>query len=299
VRAIELVTADGRHIRADADQHADLFWALRGGGGSFGVVTAIELRLFPITEVYAGILWFPIQRGDEVLNAWRELTERELPDELTTVGRYLQLPPFPEIPEPVRGKSFVIVEAIHLGEPAQADDLLAPLRALGPVNDTIAAIPAPQLSHLHMDPEQPVPGTGDGATLAQLPIEAIDALDRVAGAGSGSPLLSVEIRHLQGEFARSRPEHGALAAIDARYVLYAVGITPTPEAKAIAAGHVERVKQTIEPWTARHMYLNFAETQRDGSALWSEHAYRRLRRIKAAVDPDDVIRSNHPVTVAH
>ncbi len=82
-----------------------------------------------------------------------------------------------------------------------------------------------------MDPEQPVPGTGDGVTLAELPREAVDVLVDVAGAGSGSPLLSVEIRHLDGEFARPRPEHGALAAIDARYVMYAVGITPTPEAE--------------------------------------------------------------------
>ena len=299
VEAIEIVTADGRLVRADRDTEPDLFWALRGGGGSFGVVTAIELRLFPITDVYAGILWFPIERGAEVLNAWRELTERELPDELTTVGRYLQLPPFPEIPEPVRGKSFVIVEAIHLGDAARADELLAPLRALGPVNDTIARIPVPALSHLHMDPEQPVPGTGDGSTLSRLTAEAIDTLDENAGAGSGSPLLSVEIRHLEGEFAQPRPEHGALAAIDARYVMYAVGITPTPEARAIVGAHVERLLGALEPWTAEHKYLNLTETRRKPGAFWNEPAYHRLRRIKAAVDPDDVIRSNHPVTEAH
>ncbi len=299
VEAVEVVTADGRLARADRDHEPDLFWALRGGGGSFGVVTAIELRLFPITDVYAGILWFPIERGPEVMHAWRELTAAELPNELTTVGRYLQLPPLPEIPEPVRGKSFVIVEAIHLGRPAQADELLAPLRALNPVNDTIATIPVPELSQLHMDPEQPVPGTGDGATLAQLPAKAIDALDKVAGAGSGSPLLSVEIRHLEGEFARPRPEHGALAAIDAKYVLYAVGISPTPEATALVGAQVQRVKRSIEPWTARHMYLNFAETRRDARTLWSEHTHHRLQRIKRAVDPDDVIRSNHPVNEAH
>jgi FAD binding domain len=169
VQAIELVTADGRFVRADRDSEADLFWALRGGGGSFGVVTAIEIRLFLITEVYAGILWYPIQRGADVLHAWRELTEGDVPNELTTVGRYLQLPPLPEIPEPVRGKSFVIVEAIHSGDPRRADALLAPLRALGPVNDTIGRIPMPALNHLHMDPEQPVPGIGDGLNLATLP----------------------------------------------------------------------------------------------------------------------------------
>ena len=299
VSAIEMVTADGRLVRADPDTEPDLFWAVRGGGGSFGVVTAIELRLFPITDVYAGILWFPIERGVEVLNTWRELTERELPDELTTVGRSLQLPPLPEIPEPVRGKSFVAVEAIHLGDSAQADELLAPLRALAPVNDTIARMPVAALSHLHMDPEQPVPGTGDGCTLGPLSEVAIRVLDQVAGAGSGSPLLSVEIRHLEGEFARPRPESGALDAIDARYVLYAVGITPTPEAKVAIGAYVERLLGAVGPWTAEQTYLNLTETRRSPGAFWSEQAHRRLQRIKRMVDPDDVIRSNHPVTSAH
>jgi FAD binding domain-containing protein len=295
VHAIELVTADGSIVRADRSNETELFWALRGGGGSFGVVTAIELELFPITEVHAGILWFPLERGSEVLNAWRELTAGGLPDELSTVGRFLSLPPLPEVPEPVRGKSFVIVEAIHLGEPAQADELLAPLRELGPVNDTVGPMPVEELSHLHMDPEQPVPGVGDGATLAALPEEAIEALVQVAGAGSGSPLLSVEIRHLGGEYARPRPENGALAAIEADYLLHAVGITPTEEAKEIVAEHVERVLGSVEPWTARHTYLNFAETGREQGAFWSEQAHRRLCQVKSAFDPQQLLRSNHPI----
>src|SRR5947207_7912035 len=113
VVAIEVVTADARLRRVDADHEPELFWALRGGGGSFGVVTSIELRLFPVAEVYAGVLWWPIDRGPEVLQAWRELTQNGLPDELTTVGRYLQLPPLPDIPEAVRCQSFVVVEVIH------------------------------------------------------------------------------------------------------------------------------------------------------------------------------------------
>ena len=82
VSAIELVTADGRLVRADREHEPDLFWALRGGGGSFGIVTAIELELFPIAQAYAGILWYPIDRGPEVLHAWRELTQSDPPDEL-------------------------------------------------------------------------------------------------------------------------------------------------------------------------------------------------------------------------
>ena len=298
VRAIEMVTADGRRVRADREHESELFWALRGGGGGFGIVTAIEFRLFPLTEAYAGILWYPMERGSEVLHAWAELTRGGPPDELTTVGRFLNLPPIPKIPEPVRGKSFVIVEAYHLGDPAQADALLAPLRGLGPVNDTIATVPIPALSHLHMDPEQPVPGAGDGLMIDQLPSDAIDAFVQAAGPDAAFPLLSVEIRHLGGEFARARPGNGALASIDAGYVLYAVGMTPVPELIPPVTGQTTVVKKALAPWAARQMYLNFAETQRPPAQFWTEQAYQRLRRIKANADPADMIRANHPIPPA-
>src|SRR5215831_8313734 len=221
VQALEVVTADGQIVRADQDNEPDLFWALRGGGGSFGIVSALELRLFPLSEAYAGVLWYPIERGSEVLHRWSELTRGGLPDELTTVGRFLNLPPIPEIPADVRGKSFVIVEAYHLGDSAEADGLLAPLRALGPVNDTIRTVPVPALSHIHMDPEQPVPGAGDGLLLDRVPAEAIDAFTAAAGAGAAFPLVSVELRHLGGEMARPRPGGGALSSVDAEYAFFA------------------------------------------------------------------------------
>jgi hypothetical protein len=192
----------------------------------------------------------------------------------------------------------VIVEAIHVGEPAQADELLAPLRALGPINDTIATVPMPALSHIHMDPEQPVPGAGDGLMLDRLPGEALDAFVDVAGASAQFPLLSVELRHLGGELARPRPEHGALSSIEAQYAMFAVGMVPAPELEAPVRAQVQAVKEALAPWAARHMYLNFAETQREAATFWTEQAYHRLRRIKAAVDPDDVIHSNHPIRPA-
>jgi hypothetical protein len=298
VHAIEIVTADGRLVRADHEHESDLFWALRGGGGSFGVVTAIEFQLFPVIEAYAGILWYPIERGSEVLHAWSELTHNGPPDELTTVGRFLNLPPIPQIPEQIRGKSFMIVEAYHLGNPAHADELLAPLRALGPVNDTIATVPVPALSHLHMDPQQPVPGAGDGLMIDRLPSEAIDAFVQAAGPGAAFPLLSVEVRHLGGEFARARAGNGALASIDAGYALYAVGMTPVPELIPPVTAQITAVQKALAPWAARQMYLNFAETHHPAAPFWTEQAYQRLCRIKANVDPADMIRANHPIPPA-
>ena len=297
VEAIEVVMADGRLVRADACTETDLFWALRGGGGSFGVVTAIELRLFPITEVYAGLLWWPADAATEVLQAWRQLTQGDLPEEFTTSARLINVPPVPEMPAALRGKSFVVIDAIHLGTPTEADALLASLRALDPVTDTIQMIPARALSHLHMDPERPTAGVGDGLLLATLSAEAIDTLIRVAG--TGPRLTVVELRHLGGEMKRARSANGALAAVDADYALFAAGPAPFPQAADKVAWSVAAVQTAMRPWAARQMYLNFAETHRDPATFWPPRAYDRLRRIKTAVDPGDLIRSNHPIPPYH
>jgi FAD/FMN-containing dehydrogenase len=298
VRAIELVTADGSLVRADRDHEPDLFWALRGGGGSFGVVTAIELELVPLTHAHTGILWYPIDRAGEVLHAWAQLTHADPPDELTTAGRFLNLPPIPEIPEALRGNSFVVVEAVHLGDPATADELLAPLRALGPVNDTIQTVPAAALLDLFLEPEHPVPAVGDGLTLAELPPAAIDALIDTAGADAAVPLTSLEIRHLEGELARNRPGNGALSSVQAKYLIFAAAMAPTPELQDLMHGQVATVKQAMAPWAARHTLLNPAGTHTPMHAFWPAPAYERLRAVKATVDPHNLIRANHTIAPA-
>lgn len=249
----------------------------------------------------AGLLWWPADTAPrvlQVLHAWRELTCSELPDEFTACAQIINVPPVPDIPEQLRGRSFVVVDVIHLGTPAEADALLAPLRALAPVTDTLATIPMPALSHLHMDPEHPSSGTGDGLLLSGLPAEAVDTLIRLAGPGSGSPLAVVELRHIGGEMSRARPQNGATAAYDAGYVLFAGGPAPTPEAMSAVRSAVTAVTSAAAPWAARQTYLNLTETRRDPGSFWTPQAYHRLRRIKAAVDPDGLIRANHPVPPA-
>jgi FAD/FMN-containing dehydrogenase len=294
VTAVELVTADGRLVRADAENETELFWALRGGGGSFGVVTALEFRLYPIAEVYAGVLFFPIERAREVLHAWREWVE-DVPVEMTSVGRLLQLPPIPDIPEPLRGRSFVVVETIYLGDEADGAALIRPLRELGHEIDTVRTIPISELSRLHMDPDHPVPGRGDGMLLADAPHEAID---RMVSASVGSPLLSVELRHLGGAVAEEPPGHGAVAKLDAAFAMFALGAAPTPQAAEAVGAAAAAVRDALTPWDAGRMNLNFAQKATTGRRLFGEPVYRRLREIKARVDPDDVFRSNHPIPPA-
>lgn len=296
VEAIEVVTADGRLVRADARREADLYWALRGGGGSFGVVTAIEMRLLPITEVYAGQLWWPADAAPEVLAAWGELTGGDLPDGLTSAARLIHFPDIPVFPGHLRGRSFVILFVVHTGPPAQADGLLAPLRGLRPAADTIETIPTQALSRLHMDPEQPTPAVGDGLLLTALPEAAVEAFVRVAGADAETPPLWAELLHLGGELGRARPDSGALAAVDADYQLTAGSSAPTPQAATAGERSVSAVLAAMRPWAARQMYLNVAATRRDPASFWTPQAHDRLRSIKAAVDPDGLIRSNHPVS---
>ncbi len=210
VTAAELVTADGTLRRVDREHEPDLFWAIRGGGGDFGIVTALEFDLFPLTEVYAGVLWFPVERAGEVLRAWRDWTNG-VPDEMTSVGRIMQFPPLPFFPDEIRGKSFALVEAIWCGDELDGAAWLEPLRALGPVLDTVQTIPVQQLSRLHMDPEEPAAGVGDGGMLTGLDD---DAIEEVVAGTVGAPILSTEIRHLGGAVARAAAHHGAVASFD-------------------------------------------------------------------------------------
>jgi UDP-N-acetylenolpyruvoylglucosamine reductase len=297
VTAVEIVTPDGRLVRADAEHEADIFWAARGGGGSLGVVIALEMTLYPVSEVYSGALFFPIERASEVLHAWRRWSDT-VPDELTSIGRLLRTPPSEDVPKPLRGRAFVLIEAAYLGDAVSGAALMRPLRALGPELDTFAVIQAPALQQLHMDPESPASGAGDGAFLAALPANAIDTLLALVGPAVQTPLQSVEIRHLGGALAREARGAGALPKIDAQYVLFAGGIAPTPELAEAARTHARALKEALAPWHAGYDYYNFVETPAEAEDVLPRVSYQRLREIKATYDPDQTIISAHPVRPA-
>jgi hypothetical protein len=297
VLAIEVVTADGRLVRTDRDHEPDLFWALRGGGGSFGVVTAMEFALYPAPQVYGGAMLWPWERAAEVLNryvAWC----RTAPDAISTSIRLLQVPPMPDIPEALQGRCFVAIDGAHLGDEAAGAAVLAPLRELEPEIDMFAMMPAAALSHMHMDPEQPVPAIGDGMLLDDLTPAAVDALVAAAGAGSGSPLLSVELRQLGGALGVPPAEHGALSKVSGAFALFAVGVPMDAEVGAAIHAQLERIADAMDPWDAGRRYLNFTERPADATAFFPEATYRRLRAVKSAYDAGDVFVANHPVPVA-
>src|SRR3954447_446305 len=294
VIAIELVTADGELIRADERSHADLFWALRGGGGSFGVVTALEFELLPVAQVYAGMLAFPMERAAEVLQAWREWSAT-VPDEVTSVGRLLRVPPLPDIPEHVRGRHLVVVEGCILLDEPEAAALIEPLRALGPDIDTFATIPAAALQHLHMDPPNPVPGRGTSMLLSELSAEAVDALVDVAGAGREVPLVVIDLRHIGGAAARPHSSHGAGGTIDAEYAMFAVGMVMAPPMAAAIDAFKPALHGALASCAAERTYMNFTESPTGAEEMFTPADHERLRAVKRRYDAGDVIRANHPI----
>ncbi len=295
VTAIELVTAGGEQIRVDAENEPDLFWALRGGGGSFGVVTALEFDLLPLPEIFAGALLFPAEQAAEVLHGWREWTAG-VPEEMTSVGRLMNFPPVPEVPEPFRGKSFAVLEAIYCGDPADGEELVAPLRELGSVGmDTIQAQPPAGIAELHMDPPTPVPYTSESILTQELPASAIDSLLDAVGPGSGSQLVSVELRHGGAALSRAPQDAGALATLPGTFLAFGVGFVPVPEAMAPTRAWLGAFKAALEPYDAGR-YFNFVEESFDIAQIFPSDVLERLREVKQRYDPDNVFKSNHPVT---
>jgi FAD/FMN-containing dehydrogenase len=297
VIAAELVTADGQLVRADLENEPDLFWALRGGGGNFGVVTALEFELHPAPELYAGMFAWPWERTSDVLHAWREWVSR-LPIEMGTWARILQVPPLPDVPEPVRGRTLVVVEAAYLGAKESGGELLRPLRDLAPELDTFAAVPPAALGHLHMDPEDPVPFAMSGQMLDELPAAAIDAIVEAAGPDSGSPLLSLELRLLGGALTQAPPDAGALACVDHAFLTLGVGMVMGPDMASAINGHLDLVSNALEPWDSGVTYANFIDVPIDTRMCYPRETFDRLQEVKARYDRNDLFRANHQIPAA-
>ncbi|MFB9831722.1 FAD-binding oxidoreductase [Actinoallomurus acaciae] len=294
VRSLEVVTANGEMLTVDAGNEPDLFWALRGGKGNFAVVTSLELDLFPVTRFYGGGLYFPGERTAEVLHAWRTWVS-DLPEEMTSSVSVLRLPPDPALPEPLRGAFTVHVRVAHLGPAADAERLVAPLRALGPVLlDTLSDKPFRAIGEIHADPVDPLPYWDRTTMLRELPAEAIDALVEVVGPDSGCALAAVEIRSLGGAFDRPPAVPNAVSTRGLPFVVFAFGVGAPDQAISLRA-RLARVVDVLRPWSAERKMINFLSADEATTADGVEEAYgpelyRRLAEVKKAYDPANVFR---------
>jgi hypothetical protein len=297
VRAIDLVTADGEPRTVDAETEPDLFWAMRGGGGGYAIVTALQVDLVPVAEVYGGVLIFPAEVGADAVRTYRDWAAT-VSDDVTSVVRFITPPPFPDVPEPLRGTPLLTIDGACAGTREEGEEAFAPLREIGEtIMDTFDWMPAAGLSHIHMDPENPVPGVGDGALFGELSDEAIDAWVGMVGPGSESPLLLSELRHLGGALARPAENGGALSRIDAPFAMYSVGIRMSAEIGEVLHGYLEKLGETMRPWGADGGYYNFVERPCDVDAILPPDVCGRLREVKSKWDPDSRVVANHLVSL--
>jgi FAD/FMN-containing dehydrogenase len=291
--AVELVTADGRAVRADADHDPELLWALRGGGGDFGVVTALEFDLHPIPSVHAGALAWDWHQAWPVLQRWAEWSPHA-PREVTTSFRVLQLPPVDAVPAPLRGRRLVMIDGAVLADDGTADTVLRGLRELRPEIDTFARVPAASLVRLHGDPEGPTPAVSESALLDGLTPGVVQAFVAAAGPGSGSSLLAAELRQLGGALAEPDPR-GAVTTVDGQYAFFAAGVAADPDAAARALADAGRVKEACAPHDNGRTWLNFAEHPVDPATAHPADTLRRLSAVRTRVDPSGVLHANHPL----
>ena len=296
--AIEVVTADGEPRTVDAGTDPDLFWALRGGGGGYAIVTALHVELLPISEVYAGSLLLPAELTREALHVYREWAA-DVPEEVGSMVRMMNLPPLPDVPEVIRGKKFLQIAATCIGSREEGETAIGPLRKIGePLMDTFDQIPATALTRIAMDPEPPVPGIGHHSVLSELTDEAIDAFYEAAGPESDSPLLLAELRQLGGALARPAEKGGALDKLDGEFVMLGIGMLMDPAMKDPIEGQLDKLADAIKPWTAEGGYFNYAERPCDVDAIMPPETCQRLAHVKRSWDPDDLIRANHVVALA-
>jgi FAD/FMN-containing dehydrogenase len=290
--AAELVTADGEIVRTDAQTDPELFWALRGGGGSFGVVTALEIALVPLEMVYAGVLAWDASQAETVLARWSEWAATA-PDEATTSARLVRLPWISRLPETLRGRRLVTVDGAILGDDAHAEELLRELRALEPEIDSFGQRSASTLLRRIGDLDRAAPVVSDHLVLDTLDAAATGAL--VAATGNDHSLRTVEVRQLGGALGRSAPGAGALDALDGAAVLYMAG-TAENEAQRTAIGQqLARIRTAMAPWTAPGALLNFAEGLADPRDAFNAPTFRRLCAVRKRVDPSGVFAAGHAI----
>ncbi|WP_052313852.1 FAD-binding protein [Nocardia thailandica] len=292
VRAVDIVTADGVLRRASAQENPQLFWALRGGGGAFGVVVGFEIALLPLADVFAGMLLWDRDRAPEVVPAWVEWS-RTAPESATTALRVMSFPALPHLPPFLSGRDLVVVDGAILETDERAAEILAPLRALEPELDTFARIPAAALLQVHMDPPGPTPTVAEHSVLGPLGAEAIAAfLDRV-GPGTGSGLMFAELRHLGGALARRTPGGGALSALAGDYALFCVAVAPTPQAAVAGRAAAFGVVRALSRWSLPTLLPTFTETRVEGGRFYDGEDWSALCHLRAELDPHRLFVANH------
>ncbi|WP_410665719.1 FAD-binding oxidoreductase [Amycolatopsis sp. lyj-84] len=299
VTAIEVVTADGELRRATPDTEKDLFWALRGGRDNFGIVTALEFRLVPVTRLYGGSLQFGTASLATVIRAWRDWAA-EMPREMTSSLAMVPMPDLPVVPEPLRGQHVAQIRIAYLGDAAEGERLVAPLRAAAEtLGDTLAEIPFTESGKIANEPPIPHGYRADNATVSELNDTMLDAI--LEHAGPDAPAPTVVLLDLLGGALSDAPEHPGVGwDREARFTVRALSVVDHVAIPEIRAAH-GKLFDALKPWsTGKLLTFVYGETGADeeASKVYSPADLRRLTGIKAAVDPANRFRLTHNVEPA-
>jgi FAD/FMN-containing dehydrogenase len=295
--SVDLVTADGEFVKASADENADLFWGLRGGGGNFGIVTEFEFRCVPLgTQVLAGPIIWPMERSGEVLRFYRDWVAGA-PDELMTIVIHRKAPPLPIVPEELHGKPVVMVIPCWVGDPDEGERVLRPLRQFGPPVADVCVV-KPYLAHQAMlDPSFPHQRWYyfKSCDLAELSDEIID-ITMERSLQIQSPLTSFPIWQMGGAVARVGDDETAFNGRTAGFT-FNIGVsTETAEGFEEEREWVRGFWSALEPWH-QGVYMNFLgdEGPERIRESYGPEKYDRLRALKQRYDPDNFFRINQNI----
>jgi hypothetical protein len=299
VSVVDVVTADGRLHRASAESEPELFGAVLGGKGNFGVVTAMEFALFPVTRLYAGALFYSGEHTRDVLQAYQRFTE-SAPDEISTGVALLNFPPLPGLPPFMQGKLTVSVRVSYLGDADAGARLIEPLRSAAPLlMDTVAEIPYRQFSSITADPTDPAPAVEHFGLLRELTEDAVNRIVRVVGPGSQSPINIVDIRHLGGAFGHAPAVPNSVGSRDAAFAFFALAVVPPGNAVADYRDTGRELVVALAPWLYDHAHPSFLgpadATESRTRSAYDHDTYQTLQGVKAKYDPHNMFRTNHNI----
>lgn len=300
VRSLDIVTPDGRLRTASPTRNAELFWGVRGAKSNFGVVTAIEIELLPVTHVHGGVLNFPGARAAAVLDAYRRWAGA-VTENTSSSLQLLRLPDDPALPPPLRGQFLASIAVGHLGSATEGEELLRPLRALGPLMDTVAERPYAEFAAMFTEGPAPDPVHERSGMLRALDAPTAGLLLKAAGPGVQLPPGVVSMRHLGGALGRHAPVRNAVGLRSAAFTLYLANPAPAKD-----AGATDRVQEQLLDGLRGALtggvfpnFLGHADTSPDRvRAAYRAVDYDRLVRLKSACDPRNMFRVNHNIPPA-
>ncbi|MGY1618682.1 FAD-binding oxidoreductase [Geodermatophilus sp. SYSU D00691] len=296
--SVDLVTADGERVTASASEEPELFWALHGGGGNFGVATSFTFRLHPVgPEVLAGLLIWPGTVGRDVALAYRDLAPRT-PDELGSALVFLTGPPEPFVPEHLQGATVAAVAVLWSGDPADGPEAVRPLRELRPEVDLVGPMPYAAFNSMLDDP----PGFHQywsGDYHDAMPDEAMDVFVKY-GADRPSPLSQQLLAPWGGAVARLPEDATPLARRDAAWITHPFATWSDPADTEVNVAWARNFRRDIARYANGGVYLNFigAEGQDRIRAAYGPENYARLAAVKRRFDPENVFRGNQNIEPA-